>query len=63
MPVYEFDKLVEKHQGNYKAQKFSAELTQLPIVTAKKLYQNDNDFFKNLNATIMPLIAKLLIFV
>jgi len=111
VPKYEFDKLVEKYQGNYKAQEFScweqyvcmvfaqltqreslrdietclrtvsnklyhcgikskvakstlaywnesrdwkiyAELTQQLIVTARKLYQNDNDFLKDLDATV-----------
>lgn len=111
VPKYEFDKLVEKYQGNYKAQEFScweqyvcmvfaqltqreslrdietclrtvsnklyhcgikskvakstlaywnesrdwkiyAELTQQLIVSARKLYQNDNDFLKDLDATV-----------
>jgi len=111
VPKYEFDKLVEKYKGNYKAQEFScweqyvcmafaqltqreslrdietclrtvsnklyhcgikskvakstlaywnesrdwriyAELTQLLIATARKLYQNDNDFLKDLDATV-----------
>jgi transposase len=111
VPKYEFDKLVEKYKGNYKAQEFScweqyvcmafaqltqreslrdietclrtvsnklyhcgikskvakstlaywnesrdwriyAELTQLLIATARKLYENDNDFLKELDATV-----------
>ena len=111
VPKYEFDKLVEKYQGNYKAQEFScweqyvcmafaqltqreslrdietclrtvsnklyhcgikskvakstlaywnetrdwriyAEFTQQLIVTARRLYQNDNDFLKELDATV-----------
>jgi len=111
VPKYEFDKLVEKYQGNYKAQEFScweqyvcmafaqltqreslrdietclrtvsnklyhcgikskvakstlaywnesrdwriyAELTQGLITTARELYQNDNDFLKDLDATV-----------
>lgn len=111
VPKYEFDKLVEKYQGNYKAQEFScweqyvcmvfaqltqreslrdietclrtvsnklyhcgikskvakstlaywnesrdwriyAELTQQLITTARELYQNDNDFLKDLDATV-----------
>ena len=111
VPRYEFDKLVEKYRGNYKAQEFScweqcicmvfaqltqreslrdietclrtvsnklyhcgikskvakstlaywnesrdwkiyAELTQQLIVTARKLYQNDNTFLKDLDATV-----------
>ena len=111
VPKYEFDKLVEKYKGNYKAQEFScweqyvcmvfaqltqreslrdietclrtvsnklyhcgikskvakstlaywnesrdwriyAELTQQLITTARELYQNDNDFLKDLDATV-----------
>ena len=111
VPKYEFDKLVSKYQGNFKAQEFScweqyvcmvfaqlthreslrdietclrtvssklyhcgikskvakstlaywnesrdwriyAELTQQLIITARKLYQHDNDFLKDLDATV-----------
>ena len=111
VPRYEFDKLVEKYQGNYKAQEFScweqyvcmvfaqltqreslrdietclrtvsnklyhcgikskvakstlaywnesrdwriyAELAQQLIITARQLYQNDNDFLKDLDAAV-----------
>ena len=111
VPKYEFDKIVAKYHGNYKAQEFScweqyicmafaqltqreslrdietclrtvsnklyhcgikskvakstlsywnesrdwriyAELTQQLIVTARKLYENDNDFLKELDATV-----------
>ena len=111
VPKYEFDKLVEKYKGNYKAQEFScweqyvcmtfaqlthreslrdietclrtvsnklyhcglkskvakstlaywnetrdwriyAELTQVLISTARKLYKHDNDFLNELDATV-----------
>ena len=111
VPKYEFDKLVSKYQGNFKAQEFScweqyvcmvfaqlthreslrdietclrtvssklyhcgikskvakstlaywnesrdwriyAELTHQLIITARKLYQHDNDFLKDLDATV-----------
>ena len=111
IPKYEFDKLVEKYKGNYKAQEFScweqyicmafaqltgreslrdietclntvsnklyhcgikskvakstlaywnetrdwriyAELAQILITTARKLYKGDNEFLKDLDATV-----------
>ena len=111
IPKYEFDKIVEKYKGNYKAQEFScweqficmafgqltgreslrdieaclntvsnklyhcgikskvakstlaywnetrdwkiyAELAQILITTARKLYKGDNEFLKDLDATV-----------